>query len=226
MPRPGGRGPGNFEKSKDFKGSMIRLIKNLKPWKYLMGLALTLAMISAILALVAPNRLSKFADLIGEGLVPDTEMLQTIMTEVSKNEIPKDIVIDGVTITVDDQMKMINLYQQYEGETDQDKMLIVTPSITISFGISFLLTSVIIVCIISVLGTNPSPIKSANFDNLLGATNASIALVISKDKAKIIMYFHGLKFLINLIIEPLKSFDCSKPPGPPGPLLPPGLDIF
>ena len=129
MSRPGGRrgpgGPGGFEQSKDFKGSMIRLIKNLSPWKYIMILALSLAMTSAILALVAPNRLSKFADLIGEGLVPNTEMMQTIMTEVSKNEIPKDIVIDGVTITVDDQMKMINLYQQYEGETDQDKMLIV-----------------------------------------------------------------------------------------------------
>ena len=129
MSRPSGRrgpgGPGGFEQSKDFKGSMIRLIKNLSPWKYIMILALSLAMTSAILALVAPNRLSKFADLIGEGLVPNTEMMQTIITEVSKNEIPKDIVIDGVTITVDDQMKMINLYQQYEGETDQDKMLIV-----------------------------------------------------------------------------------------------------
>ena len=129
MSRPGGRrgpgGPGGFEQSKDFKGSMIRLIKNLSPWKYIMILALSLAMTSAILALVAPNRLSKFADLIGEGLVPNTEMMQTIGEEISKNEVPKDIVIDGVTITVDDQMKMINLYQQYEGETDQDKMLIV-----------------------------------------------------------------------------------------------------
>ena len=85
MPRPGGRGPGNFEKSKDFKGSMIRLIKNLKPWKYLMGLALSLAMISAILALGAPNRLSKFADLIGEGLVPDTEMLQNVGERIYAN---------------------------------------------------------------------------------------------------------------------------------------------
>ena len=74
-----------------------------------MGLALALAMISAILALVAPNRLSKFADLIGEGLVPDTEMMQTIGEEMAKNEIPQDIVIDGVTITVEDQMEMMKL---------------------------------------------------------------------------------------------------------------------
>ena len=122
MPRPG-RGPGNFEKSKDFKGSMIRLIKNLKPWKYIMGLALALAMISAILALIAPNRLSKFADLISEGLVPNTEVIQDIATEISKNEIPQDIIIDGVTITVEDQMEMMKLSSQMGEEIDPDKAL-------------------------------------------------------------------------------------------------------
>ena len=89
MSRPGGRrgpgGTGGFEQSKDFKGSMIRLIKNLSPWKYIMILALSLAMISAILALVAPNRLSKFADLIGEGLVPNTEMMQNVGERIDAN---------------------------------------------------------------------------------------------------------------------------------------------
>ena len=33
MPRPG---PRVEEKSKDFKGSMIRLLKNLNPWKYIL----------------------------------------------------------------------------------------------------------------------------------------------------------------------------------------------
>ena len=126
MSKPVGRGPGRpggFEQSKDFKGSMIRLIKNLSPWKYIMILALSLAMTSAILALVAPNRLSKFADLIGVGLVPNTEMMQTIGDEMSKNEVPQDIVIDGVTITVEDQMKMMELYQEIGTETDQTKLL-------------------------------------------------------------------------------------------------------
>ena len=58
MPRPGcDRIP---EKAKDFKGSMIRLIKNLNKWKYLMLLALIVAFISAILALIAPKKLSQF----------------------------------------------------------------------------------------------------------------------------------------------------------------------
>ena len=123
MPRPGGRGPGNFEKSKDFKGSMIRLIKNLKPWKFIMIIALALAMISSILALIAPNRLSKFADLIGEGLVPNTKMFEVISEEMMNNEVPEDIIIDGVTITVEDQMEMISIYQKMGKETGTDNAL-------------------------------------------------------------------------------------------------------
>ena len=122
MPRPGG-GAGSFEQSKDFKGSMIRLIKNLKPWKFIMIMALSLAMLSAILALVAPNKLSKFADLIGEGLVPRTEVMQEIATEMQKNVVPQDIVIDGVTITVSDQVELVKIYEQMGDEVGTDKAL-------------------------------------------------------------------------------------------------------
>ncbi len=89
MPRPGG--PRVQEKSKDFKGSMIRLLKNLKPWKIIMIMALTLALISAILSLIAPNKLSDFADLISEGLVPNTEKLQEIGEKVGENLATTDI---------------------------------------------------------------------------------------------------------------------------------------
>ena len=81
MPRPGSV----IEKSKDFKGAMIRLIKNLNPWKYIMVMALSLALISAILALVAPNKLSDFADTISDGLIPKTEMIQKVSEEIGKN---------------------------------------------------------------------------------------------------------------------------------------------
>ena len=47
---------GGHEVSKDFKGSMIRLIKNLGPWKWTMIFALTVAMISAILALITLDK--------------------------------------------------------------------------------------------------------------------------------------------------------------------------
>ena len=60
---------GGHEVSKDFKGSMIRLIKNLAPWKWTMIFALTVAMISAILALITPDKLSEFADVIRLGIL-------------------------------------------------------------------------------------------------------------------------------------------------------------
>ena len=101
MPRPRG-GPGSLEKSKDFKGSMIRLIKNLSPWKYIMVVALVLAMISAILALIAPNKLSDFADLIGDGLVPNTEVLKEIGEKINSQLDEKDKVTLGMCTGVID----------------------------------------------------------------------------------------------------------------------------
>ena len=53
MPRPAR----TMEKSKDFKGSMKKLIKSLKSFHILLIISLVLAMASAILALVSPNKL-------------------------------------------------------------------------------------------------------------------------------------------------------------------------
>lgn len=110
MPRPGG--PGNFEKSKDFKGSMLRLIKNLSPWKVIMCIALVLAMVSAILALIAPNKLSDFADIIGKGLSPNVEKLGEIGSTISSN------------LTSDDTAsKMITIYSEVNLSSDEAKIV-------------------------------------------------------------------------------------------------------
>lgn len=82
MPRPM---HASSEKSKDFVGSIKRLLANLKPWKVLMGLAITLAFLSAILSLTAPNKLSSLTDVITNGIKPNTDVLQKIVTEISNN---------------------------------------------------------------------------------------------------------------------------------------------
>lgn len=82
MPRPG---PSVNEKSKDFSGSMKRLLKNMKPWKYIVSTALILAMVSAILSLVAPNKLSDFTDVITDGLKPNTDKLEEITLNITNN---------------------------------------------------------------------------------------------------------------------------------------------
>lgn len=82
MPRPM---HASSEKSKDFVGSIKRLLANLKPWKVLMGLAITLAFLSAILSLTAPNKLSSLTDVITNGIKPNTDVLHEVVTEISNN---------------------------------------------------------------------------------------------------------------------------------------------
>ena len=155
MPRPGG--PGVQEKSKDFKNSMIRLLSNLKPWKIIMIVALILAMISAILALVAPDKLSVLTDTITAGISPDVDKIYEIGELIDSNlgeegkqqfaicegmvpEIDKDstialgacsqlnkslevIEVDGVVISVDDQIKFLELVSEMGDETGTEKAL-------------------------------------------------------------------------------------------------------
>ena len=81
MPRPGK----DVEKAKDFKSSIKRLFENLKPWKTLLTISLLLALFSAILSLITPNRLSDFANIISDGLKPNTKVLEEISTKISDN---------------------------------------------------------------------------------------------------------------------------------------------
>ena len=106
MPRMGSHGAG-LEKSKDFSGSMKRLLKGLSPWKIAMYVSLILAMISAIIALIAPNKLSSITDLITDGIKPNIseEVIKEIMTD-------KDI-------SDEDKKELSILMEEYkEGKTD------------------------------------------------------------------------------------------------------------
>ena len=81
MPRPSEK----IEKPKNLGSAIKRLIDNLKPWKLLLYLSLVLAMLSAVLSLITPNKLSKFTDTIASGLQPNTKMLKNISIKVFEN---------------------------------------------------------------------------------------------------------------------------------------------
>ena len=72
------------EKSKDFKGAIKNLFKSLNKWKYLLVFSLILAFISAVLALVAPNKLSDFADTITLGITPNIS--EDIIADIMQNQ--------------------------------------------------------------------------------------------------------------------------------------------
>lgn len=111
MPRPMRRG-GMPEKSKDFKGSIKRLFNSLNKWRYLLVISLILAMTSAILALVAPNKLSDLTNTITMGLSPN-------ISEDIVNDIMKDS-----NISDSDKYEFSELLKMAENtdEIDIDKL--------------------------------------------------------------------------------------------------------
>ena len=124
MPRPG---PRTNEKSKDFFGSMKRLLKNLNPWKYVVIFALILAMVSAILSLIAPNKLSDFTDIITDGLKPNTTKLEEITTSIMSNfDTDKlqnkafHILVDS-SISQEDSSNIMNLLNELKTVTSQEE---------------------------------------------------------------------------------------------------------
>ena len=85
MPRPGSK----IEKSKDFKGSIKKIFKSLAPWHILIIIAIILASISAIIYLIAPNKLSNLTDYITNGLKPNLDE-KTINDVMNDNNISID----------------------------------------------------------------------------------------------------------------------------------------
>lgn len=121
MPRPGR----NFEKSKDFKGSMLRLLKNLSPWRFALSLALILAMVSAILSLIAPNRLSDLTDVITGGLTPNTDKLTEIGTKISENinknmQTKMSIILSSESISNEDKLALQNALSNISKENARE----------------------------------------------------------------------------------------------------------
>ena len=87
MPRPNSK----IEKSKDFKGSMIKIVKSLKPWHVLITFALFLAIISTITSIIAPKRLSKLTDYVAEGLKPNINDQVIVDINTDSSIYPNDV---------------------------------------------------------------------------------------------------------------------------------------
>ena len=106
-----------FEKAKDFKSAIKRLLKELSPFKVLVILSLTLSVAASILSIATPNILSKLTDKISNGIVPNRENLVRINNEISSNFASgnaKDIEIDGVVISTTEQSEYLNVIKDID----------------------------------------------------------------------------------------------------------------
>jgi len=124
------------EKAKDFKGSIKRLVSELKSFKVLIVVSLILAILGAILSILAPDKLSDLTDSISKGLVVDTknleeltkittENLQSDKTKQRVNEIInlKETTYNNVTITENDKLVLLETLNNLS----QNKMKIKIP---------------------------------------------------------------------------------------------------
>ena len=118
-------GPPPAEKAKNFKEAIKRLFSELKGFKVLIIIALTLAILGSVLSIVAPDKLSELTDEISEGLVVDTENLQTITETIQVNFAQgkqEEFEVDGISISIEDQTKFITIMSSIEGEPTPEEL--------------------------------------------------------------------------------------------------------
>ena len=138
------------ESAKDFKGAIKRLFSELKSYRILIVIAIILAILSSVLSIFAPNKLSDLTDEISKGLVVNKDNLEKLSSNIQDNlskkisnlnvlqnqqsdmttEIPEemknilfeDLEIDGVKISVDDQYEFVKEMSTLNEGTDANTL--------------------------------------------------------------------------------------------------------
>ena len=139
------------EKAKDLKGTLIRIFKSLGEWKITLIIACTLALFAAILSTIAPNKLADVTDVISDGIKPNVKNMQKISTEIYKNayqnssnpnketwyqefqnlpieekrKLLEDFEVDGETISINDQIKYLELIGTIDQKSISEDYIII-----------------------------------------------------------------------------------------------------
>lgn len=108
MPKPmNGKVP---ETSKNFGASMKRLFKSLDKWKYLFITSLVLALVSAILSLISPNKLSDLTNIITDGI--KSNINEKIISDIMQDD----------TISIENKKEFSDFLK--ESKTKDEKTLL------------------------------------------------------------------------------------------------------
>ena len=99
-------------KPKNLKKSLSRLIKELNKYKILIIISLLLAVVGSILSIITPNKLSKLTDEITNGLIINKDNFKTLNEQIYfnyTNNNLKEIEIDNIKISINDQLEYLNI---------------------------------------------------------------------------------------------------------------------
>lgn len=224
MPRPG---PRTNEKSKDFFGSMKRLLKNLNPWKYVVIFALILAMVSAILSLIAPNKLSDFTDIITDGLKPNTTKLEEITTSIMSNFNTDKLqnktfhILADSSISQEDSSNIMNLLDELKTVTSQEeaqKLFLSLPDYTLLLLIDDIKVDNQVIskedelaCIKVLLTTDTKDTNSMlkKFDELPTSVYNLVKPKIDMDLVYKYVFFLASLYVISAIFSYIQNFSMT-----------------
>ena len=132
-------------KVKDFKGTLLRMFKSLKSWRYILVLSCILSMIASILSTIAPNKLADVTDVISDGIKPNVENLEKVSGVIFKNlsisyhvddpnkllvtfnkldrekriSLLKEVKVDNVVISSKDQVKFLELMTKMDKNNNE-----------------------------------------------------------------------------------------------------------
>ena len=224
MPRPMGKPSANGqEKSKDFFGSIKRLLENLKPWKVLLSLAILLAMASAVLALISPDKLSSLTDTITSGITPKTEKLSMVMESTLANvqenlqtKMPE--IMMSTTISTEEKQALTNTLEKMKKVGNQEEQLTLLSQIPDSI-MKVLLNEV------TIENTSISVEDQIEMFHLMGILNQENALQamdslpssiynlikpsIDMDKVKSITIFIGILYVTSALFSYIESYSMT-----------------
>lgn len=108
--------------AKDFKGTIKRIFVELKDYHKMISVAIILAVLGAVLAIAAPDKLSNLTDEISKGLAIDDAKIEELSEQITKNTNGETITFEGVQITLADQQELIALVQALNGDEDRQEL--------------------------------------------------------------------------------------------------------
>lgn len=110
-------------KPKNLKKSLSRLIKELNKYKILIIISLLLAVVGSILSIITPNKLSKLTDEITNGLIINKDNFKTLNEQIyfnyTNNDL-KEIEIDNIKISINDQLEYLNIAKDIKQDDISD----------------------------------------------------------------------------------------------------------
>ena len=101
-------------KVNDFKGTTLRLFKNLDKWRIPLIIAILFAMFAAILSTIGPNKLADVTDVISGGIKPRVENIEKITKEIYINGNFTNPNLDYQELTKSEKLELVGEFE-YEG---------------------------------------------------------------------------------------------------------------